>query len=268
MTITGTAKGNDITVVLPHWNRSNKESITSALDNLIKRLNRIINFNSQALMQYQLNRIDVDTTFCVGYVSLKDGKKIPIPTFHIDHKKTRGHIRSFHVLLYYNFLTKIVETYELFLKELAHDVYKNNKEILAIDERQLTSREILSAPDIATVIDTLVENRLKKLEFSSYPTFVKRLETDFHIKFHDDDAIISLFEMHNIFEIRNVVVHNDGIVDKSYVERMLDYKEKKYLIRQSIKVDFIWIYDFVNKLYRFCSGIETKVRKKRKTSAD
>lgn len=99
---------------------------------------------------------------------------------------------------------------------------------------------------------------------SSYPNLVKRFQNTFHIDIHGEGSAISLQEMHDFIEVRNVIVHSSGTASKQYYERMSVYEEKPLLENalESPEPNFSWLFDFSQRLAAHCMDIDSKVEEK------
>lgn len=100
---------------------------------------------------------------------------------------------------------------------------------------------------------------------------VKTISSLFKIEFHGTKSSMTLFEVHDFFEVRNVIVHNDGTAGQLYFPRMKNYKEQSFIKETKSKrgyldIDFNWFFNKAEKFLHQCNFIDEQLTKKWKTS--
>ncbi|MCH7497718.1 MAG: hypothetical protein IH971_07705 [Candidatus Marinimicrobia bacterium] len=134
------------------------------------------------------------------------------PTIEFDKRewdKLRGDIPS---RLYESSIVQLASHFEIFISELVSEVYFANTSLLAIDELQLTTRQILEIGSIEKIRQYLIEKATRNLISRSYPALVEAFQHTFHVGLHQSHAPLPQVEIHHFIEIRNLIVHNDGHV--------------------------------------------------------
>lgn len=166
--------------------------------------------------------------------------------------------------LYCTAVTQLVSIYEILIGDLAREIFKNNHELLAIKEKQLTSEDIIELNSYEKIIDVLIDRAVSKFTHStSYPDLVKRFHTKFRIGIHDKHSPVEMFPIHHLIEKRNIVVHNDGVASSSYVERMRNYKQTEILEEyDEIVIDFVGFYNELSMIRNLGTYIENCVYKR------
>lgn len=191
---------------------------------------------------------------------LKKDEPLECPDLVLAHPRAGDIRREFPRLLYHASLTQLVTHWERYVASIAEEVYSHQPELLAIEERQLTSREVLECVDLAEVRQLLMQRALSKLTMASYPNVVRRFADQFHIDIHGDDSPLSLFRMHHLVEQRNVVVHGAGFVSKQYADRMSSYEHPAVLKEhQSIRPDFKELFDELEHVWELGQYVDRKV---------
>lgn len=161
--------------------------------------------------------------------------------------------------LFHTAITRLVSVYEILIGDIAKEIYKNNHDLLAIEERQLTSAEIVELQTYDKVIESLIERAVSKLVHEiTYPKLVDRFHRTFHVGIHDRESPVQLFAVHHLIEKRNIIVHNDGVASSTYVAKMQDYNDDSILEENDeLPVDFVSFYDDLSMIRKLGSYIES-----------
>lgn len=249
----------------------NRQKISSdALSDFYAVLEQIINFYQESLMLYSVSRdsimpkeIPARSGEAYGYL------KYSIPKIQIT-ERDEFHSEIYPVRLFQNTIVNIASCYEIYLRELAKEIYRYNQELLKIDEKQLTTKEILSYESLAELCDELIEKSVTNLIMLTYPDIVKKFESKFHIGIHSKKSPMTIFEVHHFLEVRNIIVHNEGHASKLFFQRLNSYDEKSPLEIKgelnSPKTDFEYIASFKDKLILLAEHIDNEARSKWKTT--
>jgi hypothetical protein len=164
--------------------------------------------------------------------------------------------------LFFSAVTQLVSIYEIFIADLAKEIFRNNHELLAIPEKQLSSEKIIRLESYEKIIDELIDRAIRKFTYgTSYPKLVERFQTKFHIGIHDRNSPAQLFAVHHLIEKRNIIVHNDGVASSTYIERMKNYGNAE-LIKEDdeVIIDFTKFYNDLVVIRELGEYIETCVQ--------
>lgn len=118
---------------------------------------------------------------------------------------------------------QLITAYEIFLHDVAYEVLLYNDAPLIRADTKVDAAAIVGAKSLSDVRERLMEPVLFSLSTGSYPRRVKMFERLLHIGVHSDPALISLADVHHVFEFRNLIAHRDGHATEEYIERMSMY---------------------------------------------
>ena len=170
----------------------------------------------------------------------------PCPTITIKNIDESIGLHSLSENLFNLSLSQIVSYYDLFLNQLTLDILVRNKDILAIEELQLTTKTIFSLENLENMVGYLAEKKALEHAMLSYPKRVEVFERMFHVGIHSKKSPVTLELVHDIIEVRNVIVHNDGYASSLYFARLSPYIKNGYkpLLKDEYdtkEIDFIWL---------------------------
>jgi hypothetical protein len=170
--------------------------------------------------------------------------------------------------LFYSAIVQLATLYEVYLGELMADILWRNDEWLEGDERQLTAKEIFKIGSIEDIRAKLIDKRILDFAMLPYPKKVERFQKDFHVGLHHKTFPLSLFQVHDFLEVRNVIVHSDGHASDQYLNRMSGYNQPPLLQMryETLEINFSWLLTFGQKLIWLCNHVDEAVQKKWKTT--
>ncbi len=247
-----------------------KKKTTEALSDFYAVLSQIINFYQESLMMYSATRDSI----LPKSIPERNGKAYlsqtyTIPAIQILERK-EFHSEIYPIRLYNNTITNIASVYEIYLRELATEIYRYNTELLKIDEKQLSSREILDFKSIDDIKEELIDRSVTKLVMSSYPDLVSKFESRFHIGIHNKKSPMTQYELHHFLEVRNIIVHNEGHASKLFFNRLKEYSEVSPLgIFEEFfrpELNFDYLNSFREKLTNLVEFIDAQAKEKWKTT--
>lgn len=155
------------------------------------------------------------------------------------------------------FLTEItycryVDNFLYYLSEFLRIIFLTNTNMLKSNET-LTAEEIIKCQSIEEIMELIAEKRLTQINYKGIRDFEKyvRERLGFEL-FHEPGSLdaISL-----IVEIRNLVTHNQGIVNKLFVKRIPD---GKWNVGEKVKLSAEDLIAAVNILSKSVSDIEIR----------
>lgn len=186
---------------------------------------------------------------------------LPAPEIEMNHSSLRDAGRTLPRSLFYSGVTQLVSAYEVYLGSLAREIYRYNNELLAIEEKQLTSAQILALDSTERIVNALVDRAVRKLTALSYPALVDRFNREFRVGIHHGSSPATLFTVHHLIEQRNVIVHNGGHVSDLYLERMSAYEGETILTGHgSVPVSFSAFFDYLFAFSVLGDYIDRKVK--------
>ena len=247
-----------------------QKKTTDSLSDLYATMSQVVNFYQESLMMYSATRdsilpksIPERSGRAYGY------KNYTIPSIQIIERDD-FHSEIYPVRLFHNTIVNIASSYEIYLRDLATEIYRYNTDLLKIDEKQLSTREVLEFENVDDIKAELIDRSVTNLIMSNYPDLVKRYESRFHIGIHGKRAALSLHETHHFLEVRNLIVHNDGHASKLFFKRLKGYDKKSPLgildKHNSAELNFEYLNEFRDKLIALSEFIDAQAMNKWETT--
>jgi len=113
--------------------------------------------------------------------------------------------------------TRAVDAFQVYLNELLSSVFTTRPETLRSSE-QISVQEVLEHQSLDAVISYLATRRVEKLSYESLRSVSKQLSQELSLELFDKAE--DLEEAVRIFEARNLLVHNRGVINAIYVTRV------------------------------------------------
>ena len=244
--------------------------LTDSLIDFYDMLDQIINFYQESLMMYCV----IKDSSLPQYIPEKKGKvfgylNYTIPKIEINGRD-KNYLDFYPVRLFRNTIVNIASCYEIYLRDLAEEIYHYNKILLEKKRKQYSKNSIASLKSVRNSEEQLVEQLVNDIIHGNYSDKVKKFENAFNVRLHSMKSPLSLFEMHHFFEVRNIIVHEDGYASKMFFKKLNRYSKPSPLgIKNefnSPEINFSYINQFKDKLKAFAELTDNKVRAKWKTS--
>jgi len=191
--------------------------------------------------------------------------RVPAPLIRGHHEELEETIQRLPKSLSTTAWTQLSTTFDVYLSELASEALRLNPELLSIDEKQLTTSEILELGSFDEIKERLIQRWTFRFGMESYPVKAERMQSKFRIGIHSNRSPMELFDVHDFVEVRNVLVHTGGHATSSqYHDRMRHYG-RNTLIRSAygtVATDFKWLMNFAECLAELCCFIDKEMRAK------
>ena len=253
-----------MTIEIPYFPLVQDKSSDSLHDFYINICN-LINFFQESLMLYSVSR-NLTLPDKIAAINGRTHFQIyQIPDIIINNR-IDYQSDNYPLYLFYNHIVNISSLYEIYIRDIANEVIWANSELLSNDEKQLTTKEILSYNNLEDLRIELTDRATNKLIMSQYPNLVHKFNKKFHVGIHCEKSPMTLFEMHHFLEVRNIIVHNDGRASSIFYKRLNDYCLPSPLgIKGELcspNLDFDYIIKFKDKLISLVEYIDKEVTKK------
>lgn len=257
-------------IELPYWVTIPKPK-SDALDDAQIRFNHLMNFVGGVLSSVNFSNENAKIPYPEKIkvnLKTKENESVSSPDIKIQPDEREKLFKFVPAQLFNLSVVQLATLYEVFLSELIEDILWNNDKWLEIEEKQLTTKEIFDLGNLENIRMKLMERKVLDFAMLSYPKKVERFEKEFHVGLHQKKFPLSLFEVHDFLEVRNVIVHSDGHASQHYVERMKNYNQPTLIQRRfsTPKVDFSWLISFGKDLISLCSLVDEKISQKWKTT--
>lgn len=255
-------------IKLPFWVIPEGEK-SDALEDFFIRTSGWVSYICEVLVfSHVANERNIENTSILPQVKSPDigGKGLPLILPNISISNSNDEISGNLIKnLYRHSLSQLVSNYENFLNELTKDIFIRNSHLLAVDEKQLTTKEIFELGNIDKIRNVLIGKKVMDQAMSAYPKRVDQFQKIFYVGIHSKKSPISIAELHDLMEVRNVIQHNDGHVSPQYFKRMANYKDYGLLLPLSYStptVDFKWLLSFAQKMLHLAEYIDVEVANK------
>ncbi len=154
------------------------------------------------------------------------------------------------------FLARYVDNFQSFVDELLRDIYRAKPEILKGSEAAVSMKDVLSHASIEALLETAIERRVRNLGYKSLADLESSIATEldgFRL-FPRDKSFIA-----RLFDIRNLITHNYGIVNEWFARR---YPEPKLTVGQAYPLGPAEIQRAWATLVAATTDIELRARQK------
>jgi len=260
-------------IELPFFIQSNYDK-SDALADFYIHFSHWINFTCEVLL---FNHIGEN--FLVEDLSVKPklkygisgNKNVISPKIILQKARSKTVTYSLAENLFNHSISHLVTNYEMFLNQLTEDILWRNIELLLIDERQLTTKQIFDLGNIEKIQEFLVDKKVFEHAMLAYPKRVEVFQSLFHVGIHSKKSPIILAKVHDFIEVRNVILHTGGHASSQYISRVSGYIQKGYkpILEDELdtpKVDFVWLIEFAMDLIKLAEFIDEQVAQKWKTT--
>jgi hypothetical protein len=262
----------DYTLYLPYKSEVPSPRCDGLVDFHI-RVDELINYVGEMLLLIDATRKAGFSTGRVKPILPEDiFKNVPkVPTIIFDERNWDKYRSEIPTRLFYSAVVQLVSHFETFIAELLNDIYYSNPELLAINEKQLTTKEIFEIGSVKKIRHYLKRKMVSKFITKSYPDMVGAFQRNLYIGVHSRHSPFTQKEIHNIIEFRNIIVHNDGQASNLYFDRMSIYEsppaDMLEKIGDSVPTNFVWFFTSANKLLGIGNFIDAESQKKWTTTA-
>jgi hypothetical protein len=247
---------------------------SDALDDLYIRVTDLINFVGEVIVSRELSKDQIEDNLEIEpkLSLIQTGTdNIEFPSIKIKAEKWTRLARRLPEQLFYSSVTQMATIYETYLSEIFHEILWNHPELIIVGEKQLTTEEIFEHQTLDSIKFTLTDRKVDNLLFGSYPKVAKGVSSLFKVQLHGSKSPMSLFEIHDFIETRNVIVHGDGAAGELYYDRMRIYGKDTFIKERKsksgyVKINFKWFFRNAEKFLEQCSFIDEQLTEKWETS--
>lgn len=143
-------------------------------------------------------------------------------------------------------LISLVSTAESFVSTLLHQFYTTHPSALNIKEKQFTFEELsrFSTMDDARsyIVSWKVENLLRGSVEDWFDFFRNTLKLKLSVAGQHSKDLVEIFQRRNLF------VHNDGIVNNIYLSKIKTEKDKSHLLNKQLGVSKNYLFAAIDKI--------------------
>ncbi|MCB0457467.1 MAG: hypothetical protein R2776_02440 [Flavobacteriaceae bacterium] len=160
-------------------------------------------------------------------------------------------------LLYVNSLISLLSSAEWFYSQLLHFFYDKNPNAAGIKKKTLTLEELKSFGSVDDAEKYLIDSKIEGLLRSSFSDWIETLKLELGLSLgYIKDYMNELIE---IYQRRNLFVHNGGIVNSIYLSKV-NASEKT--IGERLEVNELYLDNAIDKIHVLFSLIACELWKK------
>lgn len=113
-------------------------------------------------------------------------------------------------------ITRNIDSFNYYLSDMLRWVFTSRPETLITSE-QTTIREVIESGDMDEFIHRIAEKKVLDLSFKGLPAVIKYLNTNLGLAFDENNPDYQVACEYT--EVRNIIVHNAGLVSNLYLQR-------------------------------------------------
>lgn len=143
-----------------------------------------------------------------------------IPNFNWDESKFVDYsqkMKNYDQVGFDMLVARIIDLYMCYISELLTSILSKNKKMLK-SSKTIKFDEIIDHDDINSLIGVIVEKVILDLSFKGFKELSDTVQKDYGLSLISDDD--ELQKMTDANEFRNLFVHNRGIVNRLYLNRV------------------------------------------------
>lgn len=163
-------------------------------------------------------------------------------------------------LLYVNSFINLLSSAEWFYSQLLHFFYDQNPNSAGVKKKTLTLEELKSFGNIEDAEKYLIDSKIEGLLRSSFSDWMETLKTELKLSLgYLNDFNDELVE---IYQRRNLLVHNGGVINSIYLSKVHNNLVEKSEIGTKLTVDEEYLDNAINKIHVLFSLIACELWKK------
>lgn len=221
-----------------------------------------------------LLRARVDTAFNAMWhlnklLGMQDFYDVWVPRAPKGTGKDLEAIKSADVMQAHNEFTaylicRMVDHLKQYLVEIIARILSEDKELLKKFTDKLSIHKLFEAETINEIINDFIEDTVHTLSFKSFRELIETLNSKLETKLDtktSDFQIVSL-----AFEVRNLVVHADGLVDRKFIAKCVKI-DPNFNATYNAEIgkkfgSYEKIYSFADKITEYISELDLALIKK------
>lgn len=163
-------------------------------------------------------------------------------------------------LLYKNSLISLLSSVEWFFSQILHNHYDKFPDSAGIKKKTLTLEELKSFESLKDAENYLIDDKIESILRGSFKDWLDVLKLELSLKL----PYISFFEdeMFEIYQRRNLLVHNGGTVNSIYLSKVADKYKQNLNIGDSISVSEAYLERAISLLHTTFTLIACELWKK------
>jgi hypothetical protein len=178
-------------------------------------------------------------------VKIKIQSNEDIKRYMEDSAKSMYHI----TLLYKNSFISLLSSVEWFLSQILHYYYDKHPDAAGVQKKTLTLADLKGFNSIHDAEKYLVDLKIEEILRNSFDNWINLLKTELSLKLgYLTDALRD--ELIEIYQRRNLLVHNGGIVNSIYLAKVSEDYRKGIKLNDTLDVDKTYLDNAILKLQK------------------
>lgn len=183
-----------------------------------------------------------DKKFALKNLKIHASQPINIREDFENVKKSSGHIE----LLYKNSLISFLSSIEWFFAQILHYYYDKFPDSAGINEKNLRFSDLKSFNSIRDAEKFLIETKVEDILRGNFESWVDLLKKDLKLGLSYIDNIRD--ELIEIYQRRNLLVHNGGIINSIYIAKVKEEFRNDVNFGDSLNVTKGYLSNAISKL--------------------
>lgn len=221
------------------WKEGEKEEILGIKSNLEKNANKDYLEN----LTVDLVKKDGEGDDSESEILIKVGSNDILTREKLESaERAENHID----LLYTNSLISVLSSVEWYFSQLLHFYYEKYPDSSGVNKRTLTLTELKAFGSVQDAEKYLVDLKIEEILRGSFDSWVNLLSDEFKLGLNYlNDIKTDLIE---IYQRRNLLVHNGGIVNSIYLSKVKDSQRQNIKLGCKVLVDKAYLDYAMNNL--------------------
>ncbi|WP_412471772.1 hypothetical protein [Halobacteriovorax sp. RT-1-4] len=206
----------------------------------------------------------------------KDKKTTEVVFKKSPSKKLRNMMKEFKnndakkKLIFKSSLINLISTAEWFFSNTLHVYYNEHSDALSDTHKYFALKDLKEIESIDDARTYIISKNIESLLHGSYSDWLEFIKKNIKLKTQDIEHLHN--EVNIIFKIRNLYVHNNGVVNNIFRHGLSEENKKKYKINKQLTLEFDDIckyIDLIETTFLFLSSkIWQKLEKESQTRID
>lgn len=225
------------------WEEGEKEKHNEFTESITKKILEI--YKREVEVEVEIEKPDEKGKGGKG-ISIKfKTNEVPELNSHIENvKKVNNHIE----LLYKNSFISLLSTVEWFFSQILHFNYDKFPETAGIQKKTMTLTDLKSFGTIDDAEKFLIDTKIEEVLRGNLESWFTTLKTDLNLKLGYIDPIKD--ELIEIYQRRNLFVHNGGIVNTIYLSKVSEEYKKDINLNDNLVINKKYLDNAICKLQK------------------
>lgn len=163
-------------------------------------------------------------------------------------------------ILYKNSFISLLSSVEWFFSQILHFYYDKFPESAGIQKKTMTLSDLKNFRTIEDAEKYLIDSKIEEVLRGSFETWLGILKTELSLKLGYINQIEN--ELVEIYQRRNLLVHNGGVVNSIYLSKVNENNRKNIKINDTLNIEKAYLDNAICKLQKAFILIAAELWKK------